>query len=324
MESLFLTRRVTINLLVAACRCEVHREEVDYSEKMKSFVFIVICALIQAALAARSVMPWMCLEICNSADEIQSQLQTLVDKQDFLTAVSFEKYGLAADCAFTKLANLTDVSSMIPPSLAIHPMISSYPHPPDFLKWMRQLFDDPDCASKYINDAVSEALTMKYSGYNLDWEPVASNTTAPVTTDDAIAYANFIGVFAEALQKQGLELGVDIATWVTVSGGPTLWNYTAIAATSVDHGISMGTYTNNDDSFTNQLNLVTQAFGARAVVGLDTVNASDGSAIVDSEVAFRFNAIEEAGVDSIAIWDMPIPENFWPYIESFLANDNRG
>eukprot|EP00605_Chrysophyceae_sp_TOSAG23-4_P002454 GSChrysophyteH1.ASY1.ANO1.2713.1 assembled CDS len=283
-----------------------------------------MCALTQVALAeavTKSVMPWMCLEICNSADEIQSQLQTLVDKQDLLTAVSFEKYSLAADCAFTKLPNLTDVSSLIPSSLAKLPMISSYPHPPDFMNWMRQLFDDPECASKYINSAVSEAVDMKYSGYNLDWEPVASNTSSPITSEDALAYANFIGVFADALQKEGLELGVDVATWVTISGGPSIWNYTAIAETNVNYGISMGTYTNNDDSFMNQLNLLTEAFGPRAVVGLETVNASDGSPIVDSEVAFRFNAIEEANVNSIAIWDMPIPDNFWPYIESFLADD---
>ena len=73
---------------------------------MKYVVLMVVCALTQASLAGavtKSVMPWMCLEICNSADEIQTQLQTLVDKQDLLTAVSFEKYSLAADCAFTKL-----------------------------------------------------------------------------------------------------------------------------------------------------------------------------------------------------------------------------
>jgi hypothetical protein len=53
---------------------------------------------------------------------------------------------------------------------------------------------------------------------------------------------------------------VDVATWSVI------WDYTAIAATSADIVISMGTYTSTDSSFSNQLNLIMNSFGERAGV----------------------------------------------------------
>ena len=120
-----------------------------------------------------------------------------------------------------------------------------------------------------------------YSGWNLDWEPTGND----ITVEDGINYAKFIDAFAKNLHTQGQTLSVDVATWSPV------WNYTAIGASKVDTIISMGTYTSDDSSYVNQLQLLVDAAGVRADVGLETVNATDGSPIPYDEVLFRFDKL---------------------------------
>jgi len=136
------------------------------------------------------------------------------------------------------------------------PLLSSYPHYPEFIDWMRTVFATPE---PFITACIDAAKKYNYTGYNLDWEP-----TDDVAADDGAKYATFIQVFSDALHAEGLKLSVDVATWSTI------WNYTAIAETSSDIVISMGTYTSTDSSFTTQLEKITTSFGDRAGVGLET------------------------------------------------------
>ena len=280
------------------------------------------------------VMPWMCLEICDSPEDVQVQLETLRSKVRLLTAISFEKYVLFDDCTLGSpnsylaaqsppsppLSEVTvDVQAM---GLQAWPLISSWPHPPEFMDFIRQLFKT-ECADRFIDATIVEANLHGYTGYNLDWEPTASNATKPVTSEDAIQYANFVDRFAKRLHTHGYLLTVDVATWVTVPGGPSFWDYSALNATAVDSAISMGTYTGNDASFTNQLKLINDAFGTgkdgRATVGLQTINASSGMPLSDEEVAFRFKSMSEANVYNVALWKTPIPDNFWEPLERFVG-----
>ena len=77
------------------------------------------------------------------------------------------------------------------------------------------------------------AVDNGISGYNVDWEPTSPN----ISTADAVAYAGFLDDFANALHDVGLSLSVDVATWTP------LWNYTLLAATTVDQIMVMSTYT---------------------------------------------------------------------------------
>jgi len=75
----------------------------------------------------RYVMPWMCLEICNSSEEIAEQLVVIKDKSHVLSGVSFEKYTLGDDCNLVAYPDMTDVNSAIlETGLENWPMISSY------------------------------------------------------------------------------------------------------------------------------------------------------------------------------------------------------
>lgn len=296
-----------------------------------AFVLVVLAVSIAASVSAPVekgyVMPWMCLEICDSHVSIQKQLQTIREHTDSLSGVSFELYTLSDDCALRKY-DASDVppngvtavnSDILAAGLESWPMISSWPHPDNFITFIRKVVNDEACSDSFIEQALREAKKGKYTGYNLDWEPTYSNSTAPVTQQDAQAYAVFVNKFAHALHGAGFKLGVDMADWATIPGGPSFWDYSALAATAADKGISMGTYTSNDDSFMNQLSLISNAFGVRAGVGLENVNASNNSLLSDEEVAFRFAAIKAAGVREVDIWSMPIPDNFWPFIEAFAA-----
>ena|SRR3990167_6079738 len=125
-------------------------------------------------------------------------------------------------------------------------MVSSYPYPPEFIIWMREVFNDPQ---PFIEQCISEAQKNQLTGFNIDWEPAVG-----ATAQDALDYANFLNTLANALHKQNIKVSVDVATWSPI------WNLTAIAATNVDYILDMGTYTNSDSSFENQLNIVREFF----------------------------------------------------------------
>eukprot|EP01033_Poteriospumella_lacustris_P012891 gene12891-9222_t len=282
---------------------------------LASVVIVLVGLLLSLTTAVTSksstsprVMTWLCLEFCQESPEtIQKNLQQVLTNRDVFDAVSFEKYTLGPNSTLVD-NHLTVVSPMIVAmGLEAWPLLSSYPHPPEFIDWMRTVFQNPQ---PFIDECIRRAHLFKYAGYNLDWEP-----TDNVTADDGAAYAAFIDTFATQLHAAGLQLTVDVATWSTI------WNYPAIAATSMDRAISMGTYTSSDDSFTSQLTKLTSAFGpARSGAGLMTVNASSNDPLPLEEVSWRIASIQAANVPEIDIWSSPVPDEWLPLLRDFKAN----
>lgn len=267
---------------------------------------LVSVSLWSYAAAGNRVMVWMCLEFCDETQHIiNSNLKEINTHKESLSAVSFEKYTLGPNSTLVD-NNLTEVSSkIIAFGLEAWPLLSSFPHPPEFIDWMRTVFKYP---TPFIESCITEAKRYHYTGYNLDWEP-----TDDVTAQDGTDYAAFIQTFADALHAHDLKLTADIATWSPI------WNYTAIAATSVDMGISMGTYTSTDTSFTSQLNTLVSNFTAvRSGVGLETVNASTDSRMPMDEVAWRFQQIKLSGAVEVDLWAMPVPPLWWPLLDDFI------
>ena len=251
------------------------------------------------------VMTWLCLEFCNETNyQIQSDLQQIERHKNTVTAVSFEKYTLGPNSSLVT-HNLTNVISQIQAmGLETWPMLSSFPHPPEFIQWMRDVFANPQ---DFFAQCIQEAKQHGYTGYSLDWEP-----TAGIVPGDGIAYAHFINAFANSLNTVGVKLSVDVATWSPV------WNYSAIADTNAESIVSMGTYTSNDISFTHQLDLLVGAFGQRASMGLETVNASTGQPIPLAEVQWRLQQAKMRGVTNIALWRSPIPDSWFPLLRKFV------
>ena len=272
-----------------------------------SLILCLVVALVALHVTASNrVMVWMCLEFCEDSQHlISADLKEISDHRNALSAVSFEKYTLGPNSTLVD-NKLTVVSpQIISYGLEAWPLLSSFPHPPEFIDWMRTVFKYP---TPFIESCISEAKKYNYTGYNLDWEP-----TDDVTADDGTAYAAFIDTFGQALHSHGLKLTADIATWSPI------WNYPAIAATSVDMGISMGTYTSNDTSFSSQLSKLVTNFGPlRSGVGMETVNASTVTRMPMDEVVWRFQQIKASGAVEIDLWRMPVPPLWWPLLEEFI------
>jgi hypothetical protein len=268
-------------------------------------LYLAFTVLTGTVMGKNRVMTWLCLEFCEeSSTEINIDLYEIDKHRDTLTAVSFEKYTLGSNG--TLLDNhLTSVSDrIIAMGLEPWPLLSSFPHVPEFIDFMRDVFTHPQ---SFIDQCVREAKKYGYVGYNLDWEP-----TEDCTEQDGLDYAAFIDTFAKELHTQGLQLSVDYASWSPI------WNLPAIADSAADAIISMSTYTSTDSAFQSSLDkLVSTVDLQRAGVGLQTVNASDGSRLSLDEVKWRFDLIKEAGVKSIALWRSPVPPGWWPLLDEF-------
>mmetsp|Transcript_800 Transcript_800/g.2504 ORF Transcript_800/g.2504 Transcript_800/m.2504 type:complete len:298 (-) Transcript_800:35-928(-) len=257
----------------------------------------------------RRVMPWMCLERCGSSPaQIQSHLAQLKEHRSSLTAVSFEKYNLGPNSTLVS-NNLTNVLPQLQLlQLETYPMISSYPYPPQFLDWMRELFANPQ---PFFQSTLEEGLRNSYTGYNVDFEP--QGDPAP-TKEDATAYANFLSEFAVELHVHGMKLTVDVASW------SNLWNFTLLGESGADRVITMSTYTGSQPSWESALQQGVEQIGvAHLGVGLQTINTVNNQNYTDAELQTRFQAIEQDDVQEIDIWTMPIPDNWWPFIDAFAA-----
>lgn len=271
-------------------------------------VIVSIFSLIKCEIRKKEnrIMTWLCLEFCGDSQEnITSQLLQINNHKELISAVSFERYTLGANSTLYD-NHLTIVSpQIVEMGLEAWPLISSFPHPDEFIDWMRQVFVNPQ---PFINRCIEQAKLYKYTGYNLDWEP-----TAGCEDQDAIDYATFINTFAIELHNHGLLLTVDIASWSTI------WNYTAISLTEVDRAISMGTYTSKDDSFITQLDILYDSFGSRSGVGLETVNASNEEELLPlNEVKWRFDSITAKKITEVDLWRSPVPDGWWEIISNYV------
>ena len=245
------------------------------------------------ALGQLDCMAWMCLERCNeTASSIAGSLQQLQGLSDRLNSVAFELYNLGPGGAL-----VTNALTAVGPSLRAmgfqtYPMISSYPYPPEFLSWMRQLWETPSIGQMLIGQMKKEAATNGWAGYQVDWEP-----TATATPQDAVNYAAFLTTMSKALAP--LKILPTVATWNSI------WNLTAIGKSSVYRVVSMSTYATKLATFEQRLQETLKAVPASKLsVGVE--NWPD----VDANFTERLQLTIANKVPSFAVWKMPITEEW--------------
>jgi len=248
---------------------------------------------------------WMCLERCGgNATSIEENLSQIQQYRHLFSSILFERFNLGPNSTLI-LNNLTNVGpSLQAIGLETYPMISSYPYPPQFLDWMRELFANP---MPFIELAVETAVANNYTGFNIDWEP-----TDPGTQEDAADYANFLSTFGDALHSKSKKLSVDVATWNTI------WNLTLLSASGADNLMDMGTYTGGLESFRKQLKIATQQIGLKKLAaGLMTLDTQTNQPFTDKDLSERFDMLEKNQVQEIAIWDAPLQDNWWGHLRHF-------
>ena len=216
---------------------------------------------------ARAVFPWLCLERCgDNSSAIDYQLAQLRANKSVFTGAAWEDYNLGPNVTLVK-NNLTQIASrMAELGFADRwAMVSSYPYPPQFLTWMRQVFADP---VPFINACLDAIRSEMLTGFNIDWEPTSGGGAPDPTEEDAQAYAAFLDRFSRALHSAGpYQVSVAVATWSEI------WNLTALAGTAVDYIATMSTYTGNLTTWEAQFAHARQAIPlSKLVIGLETVN----------------------------------------------------
>jgi hypothetical protein len=240
----------------------------------------VVIAAAAAALAAaasptagpRVLFPWLCLERCgDTSSQIAQQVEQLAANASHFTGAAFELFNLGPNSTLVT-NNLTRVSARIAAAgiAQRHAMVSSYPYPPEFLTWMRQVFAQP---APFISACIAALKAdPSLTGFNIDWEPQGGAGAPKPTHGDALAYAAFLDALAKALHAAGdYQLTVAAATWSPI------WDLKALGATDVDLIASMGTYTGNFTVWRAQLNdLLSTVPASKAVVGLETTNDVSG------------------------------------------------
>lgn len=191
------------------------------------------------------------------------------------------------------LNGFTDVTANVTAlGLQAWPMITTVN-----LAWMRQLWAAPQ---PFIDAALAAAAGRGFAGYDLDFEP----DDAPNATG-AAAFAGFLSTFADAMAAHGLRAHVDVATWSGV------WNYSDLGRTSPHLLLGdMGTYTGNLTAWTRQLDEAVAALPlGRLCVGLET-----DLIVTPAQLAPRLAALQARGIRSVCVWQLPLPDDYWPFL----------
>lgn len=259
--------------------------------------------------AAHMVLPWMCLERCeDNATVIAGQMHQFATNTSVLNAAAFEDYNLGPNSTLIK-NNLTQVARPLHQmGVETWAMISSFPYPPQFLSWMREVFANPQ---PFIDACLAAAASEKLTGFNVDWEPVTGDGAPIPTEQDAQDYAAFLTVYSNALHAAGVKTSVDVATW------SLMWNLTAISASSVDYIMTMQTYGDNFTAWkVDFANAVAVIPAEKLVLGLMTYKGSNNATYSTAELKERFDIINAAGVDKVGLWRAGVPDNWWPFLDA--------
>jgi len=248
--------------------------------------------------AKRYVMPWMCLERCS--EKVDTDLAEVIRLgPTVFPTVSIEAYDLdwgasIKDCGYSRVG-----PKLVDAGIKVQPMITTAN-----IEKIRQLWKDPN---GFIEQAMNVARTNKtwISGFNVDFEP---ETGDKPTHEDAVNFANFIDAFGKALHAEGFNLTVDIANWCS------LFEDDLLTKADADRFITMSTYTGGLDSFKTIVKNKLAVYGtAKCGIGLYT-----GCGFTGLDIKARLDFVRSLGIDSIGIWETPIPDDWIPYVQSFV------
>lgn len=284
--------------------CFVLREAFFVKKKregMKAVVaaVLVLFGLCAVATAGRVVMPWMCLERCG--ENVQADLAQLVALGPAVVPwVSIEAYDLTTD-AMIKDCGFSRVGPQLKQAgISVHPMITSAN-----ITKLRDLWKSPQT---FVDMAVRIARENKawLDGFNIDFEPPMTN---PATHDDAVHFARFVELLAQALHREGVNLTVDIADWCP------LFDDKLLAQTSVDRFVTMSTYQVNISRYETIVHNKVAIYGtAQAGIGLEVLPKYTAA-----DIKKRLAIARNAGVDTIGVWMTPLPESWVPYFRDFVS-----
>ena len=78
------------------------------------------------------------------------------------------------------------------------------------------------------------------------------------------------------------------------------------------------TYTSDTVDFVAALKYGVEAFGVNRV-GVGLCDTCSKSPLSESDMAARFEAIDQANIQEIDLWDWPVPAMWWSFINKFAG-----
>ena len=267
---------------------------------MKATSLIVIVGLltfdgtsVQAA-ERHFAQVWFCLERCGS--DRAASLQQLADVKahgDAITHVSMEHWdlgdgGALIDNGFSDIVSNVTQSGYLPIM-----MVTSVD-----LSRMRTLWQNPYA---FITALIAGLKALGAKGVDFDFEPNAAGTEY-----DAATYALFLSHVTTDLNREGLSVSADIATWNDV------WDFSLLGLTTTNQLSTMNTYAYHYTDFAAALNFSqTYLKPYQMVVGLEEDYSTP---LPSSEVAERFALMKQLDLCRLSLWQSPVPALWWPHV----------
>jgi len=269
-----------------------------------------------------NVMPWIYQTgsgSFNGMNRLQSSLNQLNETSSNYTMVSYEFYQLQANGQIKPLttgslsyANSSNPNNITPYvhklGLGAVPMIISAS-----AGQIYNFTSNKTKMSEAIYTMTDYALVYNYTGYDIDWEPTSANATT------GIQFTNFLNQFSLTLDKFNKKLFVEVANW-----DPSFWNYSSLGNTNITSVNIMdyaGLYSGPNSFLSEMQQGIAAIPSGKLSISLENTNPNtDYSNFTAIEMEQRFMSLENAGITTIGIWDMPFNNTLISQIQDFKGN----
>ena len=254
------------------------------------------------------VLPWACLEQCDTATAITAYSKQLVTNAALFSGLSYEHYTVAWNGAASVLSPITDGLAMAQAAkLPAYPMLIGTD-----IGQIRAMFQDSTQSA--LKTLVADSVTNWYRGIQIDLEPVYG-----ATVTDGANFAAWILQLDTMLSSAGSPSCVIVAYQDSHPFWPPSAMRTVANTSKAVYFVSMATYVNDFSIFQNSLKTGLATYGSRYIAGMEIVQ-DDGSghampAYTSDQLQPRFTALTAAGLTRIALWDLPIAPAWLPFIQ---------
>ena len=255
-------------------------------------------------------MPWVC-QFCTWSGSESAFAAEYAPYAYNMTQLSYEMYDLCTTSPYFCSRGYEGTSNDLTPfahqyGIRALPMITSAT-----LTTIQGFVDTNSEWTPFINQAISDATTYGYGGYNIDWEPGSDTTVA-----GGYEYAHFLDQFANATHAHGMILTVDFARW-----DPNFWNLPAFAQTTTDTFMDMN-YECPGSTFTSYLSGDTSTF-ALSQIG-EALDPESGC--TDAQMVSLLGQVAAAGVTNTEWWALDDTTasldnaHLWTAVHDFVYN----
>ena len=177
---------------------------------------------------------------------------------------------------------------------------------------LQKLFDEPKA---FIQDVVALCEANDLGGINLDFE-TGRGTSTPQLSAALAAFTAKLGDAMHAVSKD-LRLSIDVVS--DPNGG--FWNHSLLnSSTGLDFAADMGSYSESFAEFVVNVGRMLQEYW-RMKIGTGLCPGCLKTPFSADELRARVDAISEAGIANIDIWEIgALPDTWIGELKRYISN----